>query len=118
MILASTTGFTMHKHYCMGRLKTVALFEKAESCMKSAGMEDTECPKNCCDDEEQSLKVDDLTNVSFEHDFSPTLLLSVLTFSLFEDPLPGSPSVQTEWSHYSTPHLSRDVPLLVQSFLL
>lgn len=46
-------GVTMHKHYCMGRVKDVAYFEKSKHCAEMIGMEQEDCPMSCCKDTEQ-----------------------------------------------------------------
>lgn len=117
LLLAATTGVTMHKHYCMGRLKSVVVFEKADSCMLSKGLKGKECPKACCEHEEQKFKVDNLNKASFEYQFAPKVHLSVLTYLLVNfDLLAFAPSFK--YQNYKPPLLAQDVPVLVQSFLL
>ena len=71
LLLVATTGVTLNKHYCMGRLKSVAVFVSANPC--DNGMED---PMPCCKDTSEELKVDELTKASF--DFKSTTDLYLL----------------------------------------
>ena len=62
-LLIATTGVTLSKHYCLGRLKSVSVFEQAKGCPGS----ERDAPLPCCDYVDTELKVEDLTISSFDY---------------------------------------------------
>jgi len=119
LILLSTTGVTLHKHYCMGSVKDVTVFENFRSCMAAMGFEEDEaCPTGCCKDVSQELKVDNLAKTVFNFYSTPDLsLISIVFYELF-DINPGDHNSQTAYLNYKPPLIDHDIQLLVQSFLL
>ena len=62
----------------MGRLKAVAINETASPCVDQAG-EPVEMP--CCEDISEELKVEEITQVSFDFDSQPDLYeLAIITW--------------------------------------
>lgn len=118
ILLLATTGVTMHKHYCMGRLKNVSFYEEAHSCMKLAGMDDS-CPMDCCKDTSEEFRIDDLQTTSFDFTLQTQYHL-LWTSSLTVDlPLLAFESRFFLQSHpYKPPLIVRNIPVQVQSFLL
>lgn len=56
--MAGTTGGTVHMHYCMGKLKSIDLFNKDEGvCSKCCIVKSTK--KGCCKDEQKTIKTND-----------------------------------------------------------
>lgn len=80
LLLMSTTGITLSQHYCMGRLKSAAIFTHAEHCSSNQERD----PMPCCQDVESELKVEDLSKVSFAYDFQP-VLVSFFTLPTLQD---------------------------------
>ena len=70
-LLLATSGILLSKHYCLGRLKSVTVFEHAKGCADNP--EGEQMP--CCEDVETLLKVEEVTQVSFDFDGQPTLFL-------------------------------------------
>lgn len=120
LLVASTIGITMHKHYCMGRLQEVSYFENGKHCMEMADMEDVdECPMKCCKDTSEEYKVDEMSTTSFEFDLHTDFhLISVLTFYLIDFDLISSSDGHLAHLDYKPPLIEQDIPVLVQSFLL
>lgn len=60
LYIGSSTGATVHMHYCMGKLVGKALWhEEAQKCGKcSTKKNKTACNKNCCKDEHKLVKLD------------------------------------------------------------
>ena len=66
-MLVGSVGVTVNRHFCMGELKSVAIFGEAEKCHKD--QEKAHCPfhpapadekkKGCCDDEHELVQIDD-----------------------------------------------------------
>jgi len=102
LILWSTTGMTLHKHYCMGQLQEVTAYQKAKSCMEKMGLEKP-CPVGCCETTSE---------------FKPYLSTAVEVESFIYDVnVPDEPTYP-RYLNYKPPLLDRDVPILVQSFLI
>ncbi len=119
LLLTASLGITLHKHYCMGRLKHIAVFEKAESCMGMMGKESEDCPMNCCKDTAELFKVDDLKKVSQSFNLTPDLkLLATTMFLLVDLDLMKHSDQVTANIHYKPPLPDRDIPVLIQSFLI
>ncbi len=120
ILLVSSIGVVMHKHYCMGRLKNVALFTKADSCMSAMGLADNEpCPMGCCEDTVEEYKVDNLEKGHFTFDARPDLqLLAVFVYSVVQLNLDNETSDHNPYQNYKPPLIAQDVPVMVQSFLI
>lgn len=115
LLLVATTGITLNKHYCMGRLKSVAVFEKANPCI-DYGFEE---PMPCCEDISEELKVDEITNSTFDFKISPDYhLVAITTYLLINQDLLEPEITESNYSDYSPPPIERDIPILVQSFLI
>lgn len=79
VLLLSTIGITLNKHYCMGRLKSVAVYAHADSCTGS----DEKDPMPCCQDVLQVLQVDDMAKAAFEFHLDATVeFLAVPLYAL------------------------------------
>lgn len=127
-MLVGSVGVTVNRHYCMGELKSVAIFGEAEKCHKE--QKKAHCPlhpapkeevegkkKGCCDDEHELVQVDDQektvvdalpTIVAVLPDFPP-LLLSYLA------PHPR-PRMNTNFEQYRPPPLLTDAVREFQVF--
>ena len=114
LLLVATTGVTLSKHYCMGRLKSIAVFEQAGTCYEG---ETTQMP--CCEDVIQELKVKELAKTTFDFKFTPDLHTCTLAtcLVLLHQATP-SDVAGTVYVHYTPPLPDRDIPVLVQSFLI
>ena len=75
ILLVSTTGVSLSKHYSGGKLYSIALFGDAESCCK--------VPCDCCSDETDFMKLDiDFVSSTFNSpEISIIDLLSDFNFS-------------------------------------
>jgi hypothetical protein len=61
LYMGSSTGATVHMHYCMGKLVDIGLWhgEKASSCNKCGAKENNKsCKKKCCKDVHKLVKLD------------------------------------------------------------
>ncbi len=59
LYLGSSTGATLHMHYCMGKLVEQGLWHgKAKKCGKCGAKENSSCKKKCCKDEHKLVKLD------------------------------------------------------------
>lgn len=117
-------GFTVSSHKCGGkRVKTVLNLGATDV---SCGMEKTSKKKcagekqmksNCCQDEFQNIQINDnftqeLTKESYLSDF--TILVVAELFDL----LPNDNNTTLFFRDYLPPPLVRNIPVLIQSFLI
>jgi hypothetical protein len=61
LYMGSSTGATVHMHYCMGKLVDIGLWhgKKATACNKCGAKENSKsCKKNCCKDVHKLVKLD------------------------------------------------------------
>ena len=134
LMFTSSVGFAVDIHYCQGHVKSLSFFGNAKNCHEMSAM--ANCPhhkmmtkakpgcaeddKNCCDnktlhfqsDQDQQIQaIDVLKDVQLKQ--------FVLAFvsSFFLDNL-ISESDLPSFTKYRPPLISRDIPVLNQSFLL
>ena len=113
-LLIATTGFTLNKHYCMGRLKAVAINETASPC----GEKGTKDPMPCCEDVSQHLKVDEITKTAFDFDSQPDLVqLAIIAWVFSEGKLPEVQNSPTYYP-YNPPPPDLDRQVAYQVFLI
>lgn len=122
LIVFSSMGFSLSKHYCQGELKETALFVKAKACHE---VEKASCHKhptglaqeNCCNDEQDYIKGIDLETSLLIKVCAPDLPavinkpLSFFTKSIFNKEL-------IRFSNSPPPLIVKDIIIFVQSFLL
>lgn len=123
VILVTSMGFTVSSHVCGGKkVKTVlsigssdvscGMEKKANNCSTKPIMK-----KNCCEDEVLLIQNDeDYTQQLTNFDFSPDFLIAYFTsyIELFENE-----TIETDFfTDHSPPPLIKDIPVLVQSFLI
>ena len=115
ILLIATTGVTLNKHYCLGRLKSVAINEIASPCAGEKG-EPIQMP--CCEDVTQELKVEEITQVLFDFDGQPDLFeLAFIRFFVLDEPILISEKASIP-KHYSPPPPEIDVQVDLQVFLI
>lgn len=123
LVLASTTSFTVDKHFCGKMLMDLAIFSEAESCgmeMHSHSDGDSCSIKvdPCCSDQTTSVDGQDELKISFGSlNFDQQLFLNSFTYSylnLFE----GLPQQVVPFKYYTPPILVTDIQILDQVFLI
>lgn len=113
-LLVATTGITLNKHYCMGRLKSVAVNEHAAHCF--AG-EEEQMP--CCKDVSQELKVEEITTADFDFDANPSLYeLAIINFVIVNRDGISSDVDKSHFRHYSPPLPDAEFQIAHQVFLI
>ncbi|RDV16168.1 hypothetical protein DXT99_05725 [Pontibacter diazotrophicus] len=128
LVLVSSTGMAVGMHICGGELRDVTLFGTAADCPMEKQQEDLppchaaekEADDNCCEDHKVVVERTDATS---EHDaitLSKTLdikfiaAVQTIILQLFAP----EAAIQPTYARYASPPLARDIPVLVQSFLL
>lgn len=123
LLLASTTSWTVGKHYCMDRLVDVSFFAHAQDCGMDMGAstKDTsqmEAEDSCCSD--QLIVVegqDNLTTSSYDSVLALQPFLTAFTYSylaLFKT----QKELPVPHEHYPPPLLYKDIQVLDQVFLI
>lgn len=71
LYVGTSTGATLHMHYCMGELVDVALWhDEARPCSKCASAPGDACSKDCCKDVHKTVKLEkDQKRVEFAFAF-------------------------------------------------
>jgi hypothetical protein len=123
LIVLSSMSFAVNLHLCMGELESVRILTDAPACdmhRKSchAAEPDKSTKDDCCEDEQRILHgQDELSKAPAfqETHFELVAVLSLLVSYLTADTeLPGIDTLEV----YIPPLLPRDIPVLVQSFLI
>jgi hypothetical protein len=115
LLLATTAGVTIKKHYCLGELKYATLNIWAQPCCGDK----SEMRSGCCRDEYSFSQLDD----DFQANAFVSLVYPELQLSfppLFDDKLPGEDLLSTypPYCNYKPPLIYEDVLLLIQTFLI
>lgn len=121
LLLLTTSGVTLHKHYCMGELENIAVFQKAKSCIdkiKTDGQA-MACAMKCCEDVEVEFKVTDLNKAVSGISLVPQwYLLAAITYLIIDFDLFSFVKAYSSCLNYKPPSIDPDVTVLIQSFLL
>lgn len=124
-------GFSIASHYCKGQLVNTKLVHGADSfgcCMAKMDKQlPDECSstevqkavkkKGCCENEYQSLDIDDDFNSKQLLSKAHPQLIAVFIYVYFQLNNSGS-NVDIAYSDYSPPPLEQDVQVMYQTFLL
>lgn len=125
LVLVSSTGVSVHMHVCGGEVQSVAIFSKAESCMKMEqkpchGLSIQQMMKGCCEDKsvmvkgkETNAEVKTATEVAPVFQASAVILPVLCSINNVR-----SSDAYSFQRGYSPPLIEQDITILVQSFLI
>lgn len=138
MMFTTSVGLAVDMHYCGGQLKTTSFFGKAKACHDMGDAETSSrltCPlhqilqnehkgyvidkPDCCQNKSLHIQLDQDQNIQVEGlTISKPLqqLISAIVVTFFTDLRSDQP--KPVYAHYRPPLIPRDIPVLVQSFLL
>jgi len=137
MMFVTSSGLSLDMHFCNQQLKSLSLFGEAKAChdVKDSDGKMKNCPfhqmdgasksngltkKDCCNNKSMQFgSVDDIANQKHEvvvntdllHDFLVAFVHVYLTDSKIQFETP-------EYTQYKPPLITRDIPVLVESFLI
>ncbi|KAA3640682.1 MAG: hypothetical protein DWQ02_01650 [Bacteroidetes bacterium] len=138
LMFTTTLSFSIDMHYCKGELESIALFGIAESCKVQQEAEHAskghshqhkhdhkeDCSnekKNCCENQtlhveadiDEQVQAQDFIQNSHLQQFVAVYvsIFFVNSTYVFEEETPSQ-------AFYKPPLISRDIPILVESFLL
>lgn len=130
LMLLSTAGYGLSLHFCGGEFQEVSFFSSSKSCpiekqlppchqKESSDHEQKELTHhNCCKDQLISAEKIDLQNGSiFKIDFQTVIQCIAVGIPSFFYGLIHTP-IKSFSSFYIIPLIERDIPVLVQSFLI
>lgn len=115
ILLISTTGFTINKHFCGGHLMATQIFitEEPESCCDEINM-----PAGCCHNETEFYQLDEtfnFTKVSFK--ITSNFVFTFIKYIVLNDLFTSIDTYSTKYLHYKPPMIELNIPVLFQSFL-
>lgn len=117
LILISSSGAVLTKHYCHGKLQSIDITDK-HTC-DHCDDDDEHNHKSCCDDEVIKIKVEDTDIAKFDFKIKKQVVEYLLSVFLINNLLINSSTECINfWVDYSPPTLVQDIPVLVQSFLI
>tara|TARA_R110002072_G_scaffold238038_2_gene395428 strand:+ start:13518 stop:13922 length:405 start_codon:yes stop_codon:yes gene_type:complete len=134
MLLFASTGFTIDKHFCKGKVADTSVFGKANSCnmfseksneVKSAckselnkKSQSTINKEKCCYNETISVDVTDELSSDENSSSNHAQLKFIASFILSSYDLFYTEEKAPTFSSYSPPLISKDIPILHQKFLI
>lgn len=129
LMIISSTGLTLAAHICKGELKELAFYKQEQSCCAKkaqpshcAGQsaEQEEKHAGCCENVHfsaevpetgiKSLRLENIQPDQFNLAFTAAYIVTLLQ--------PENKAENTNYTDYPPPVTVRDIPVLVQSFLL
>ena len=134
LVLFSSMSFNFSMHFCMGQLESIALFQQAKPCEMVTqpapcvhdhnGSRECEhnrahtAKKGCCEDHLLQVEgQDELAQVAASVSMPDFHMVAVL-YALVSF-ISSAPTVDYySYKDYSPPLIERDIPVLVQSFLI
>lgn len=126
----TSMSFTIDRHYCKGELQSVSVFGKAASCQKADSTKAVYCPihkkmmkmddgKSCCENKATFVKADnDLVDIDFKIPTTPHLQQFVIAYVLAFHTNINTETQPTLPFSYQPPNISRDICVLLATFLL
>lgn len=118
LLLASTTSWTVEKHFCMGRVMDIAVFHKADDCGMQLLDAEQDMTMDCCSDETIVVKGQEDLKLSFNDlDLTEQLFLTAFTQS-YVDLFNVLEQKVVPHKDYPPPLLVSDIQLLDQVFLI
>lgn len=122
VVLTSTMSFSVHKHFCGPFLKDISVILPSHGCgMEKTGSIETcaaSIEKSCCNDVIELVKGQDDLKLTWDHfNLDQQQFITLLTYSYLYN-ITGDYVLDTPYTAYSPPLVTRDIPVLHQSFLI
>lgn len=122
-VLFSTTGILMGKHFCKKEMQTEKVLAKSKSCCQSnnstCSSAESGCDKDCCSNEYEYFQSDQVKlaqSIDLPTLNKPALVATLLLVFDFEIPTYDNNTLQL--LSYRPPIVERDIPVLLQTFLI
>ncbi|EAS19406.1 hypothetical protein BBFL7_00873 [Flavobacteria bacterium BBFL7] len=122
IVLFSTLSFSVHKHFCGPFLKDISVIVPSHGCGMEQDNTIKDCAvaleKSCCNDIVELVKGQDDLKLSWDSfKLDQQQLIILFSHSYFYS-ITGDDFVDTPFTSYSPPLVTRDIPVLHQSFLI
>lgn len=130
LVLVSSTGFSVGMHFCAGEIRDLSFYGEASECLMEqkrealppchASVKETAPQGSCCEDHQLVVERLDIATNTKALALSKTLDLKfiaavkVVILRLFA----AQEGVKPAYALYTSPPIARDIPVLVQSFLI
>ena len=112
IFLVGNIGLTVSSHYCGGHLSDVSFYFAA-----TCGCGDSQMDSDCCQTKSDFVQLDeDFTVVTHDLNLDSELIFEIGN-NCFDLSFQSEHSL-TEYLNYKPPLIGRDIPMLVQSFLI
>ncbi|MEL6918108.1 MAG: hypothetical protein AAFO99_10315 [Bacteroidota bacterium] len=118
LVLASTTSWSVEKHYCMGHMIDMAWFGEADSCGMDMAMTGEIAEKSCCTDEVVVMDGQDNLKLSFEDLNLEHQFFLIAFIRSYIDLFEGLKEHIVPHKEYPPPILVKDLQVLSQVFLI
>lgn len=121
LVLVSSTSFTIGMHFCMGEVKNIALFSKADGCEMEKKLPPChrQTKTSCCDDQTVVHEGDDfkasIADLHFEVSLAPVIDQPLI---LISEIIPSSAIFRFQYYNYDPPLRSYDLTVAHQVFLI
>jgi len=132
LVFLSSAGFTIDMHYCNNELKSISLIGKAKPCheptlkqcpfhkkMQEKSAESSKDAKGCCENKTEHFQSDQdqqIQNIDFK--LSQPIQLFITAFITNFISNNGFEKELIVFTRYRPPIIQKDIPVLIQSFLL
>ena len=135
LLLTSSVSFAVDMHFCKGELKSISFWGKAPSCHEQA-VAKVSCPhhrkmiaekgkaalekSNCCNNQTVQVEADHerQTQTAMELELNPSLQYFLMAYTVSLLPAEDVARTLAPYLNYKPPLIPRDIPVLLQSFLL
>lgn len=130
-IVLVSSGFTIHKHFCEGKLQRVAILGEASPCEHAqAVVKESPCPmcklkqqktpkNDCCKNEQSRIELEDTpTLAKVFMDSDKHFQFVALIYFIFSELYSDYPAYYKNYLNFKPPLVPRDIPVWVQSFLI
>lgn len=111
LLLVTTMGMTVSKHYCGDSLKSVSLFSEPESCC--------DLPTGCCHDESMIVDIqDDFSASVFHFNFEQLAIILPIAIQLVDEEMLQNYPIVVFYETPPPPPLIQTVLSSLQTYLL
>ena len=116
LYLGTSTGATIHMHYCMGKLADWGLgHNKSKTCGKCGMEKSNEKDNGCCKDEHKFLKDDSAQKVTESNLQLMQLMATALPSAYIQLPELALPSLTEESPNSNAPPRTQAVPVYIRN---
>ena len=125
LMFFTSVGFVVDMHYCSGELRSISFDGKAKTCHEGVGndeapVKDSSEDRGCCSNKSMHIQFDQdqklqITDIEVGREFKQFVIAYVAVFFLNHLNIECNAASYTQ---YKSPLILRDIPVLIQSFLL